>query len=82
MTEDCRREVNMAEVGRNIRHLREKQGMTREALARVADVPTTTLTKIEQEVTDNPRVMTLIKIAEALGVPVGVLLEEPKAKAS
>ncbi|MFA5809020.1 MAG: helix-turn-helix transcriptional regulator [Thermoleophilia bacterium] len=72
----------MAEVGRNIRYLREEQGLTREALARVADVPATTLTKIEQEVTDNPRIMTLRKIALALGVTVGVLLEEPKAKAS
>lgn len=66
----------MAQFGDRVRQERELQGMTREGLARLADIPTATLTKIEQGTTGDPRLATASRIAAALGKTVTDLLAE------
>lgn len=55
-------------IGSKIKKLRLKDGLTQEGLARKADIPYTTLTKVESGVIKNPSVKVIAKIAEALGV--------------
>jgi transcriptional regulator with XRE-family HTH domain len=63
-------------IGDNIRKLRKKKGLSQDNLARKADIPYTTLTKIESNVVKSPSVQNVAKIAKALGVSVDQLLEE------
>ena len=55
-------------IGARIKKLRAKAGLTQEGLARKADIPYTTLTKVESGVIKNPSVQVIAKIADALGV--------------
>jgi transcriptional regulator with XRE-family HTH domain len=55
-------------IGDNIKKLRKKTKLTQDGLARKADIPYTTLTKIESNVVKNPSVQTIAKIAKALSV--------------
>ena len=55
-------------IGIRIKKLRTKAGLTQEGLARKADIPYTTLTKVESGVIKNPSVQVIVKIADALGV--------------
>lgn len=55
-------------IGVRIKKLRTKTGLTQEGLARKADIPYTTLTKVESGVIKNPSVKVIAKIADALGV--------------
>lgn len=57
-------------LGINIKRHRKKQGLSQERFARVADVPYTSLTKIETRVIKNPSVFLVVKIAKALNVTV------------
>ena len=72
----------MSDIGLSIRRLREGQKLTREALARVSDVPTTTITKIEHGKTDNPGIQTIEKIAQGLGVSIADLLSDVETEVS
>jgi transcriptional regulator with XRE-family HTH domain len=65
---------NCDKLAEKIRQLRRKQGLTQEALARKADVPYTTLTKIESNVINKPTIQTVAKIAHGLQVKVDDLL--------
>lgn len=62
-------------VGDKIKVLRIKQGLTQDALARRADIPYTTLTKIESNVITKPSIQTVAKIAEGLGVSIDELIK-------
>ena len=55
-------------IGIRIKKLRTKAGLTQEGLSRKADIPYTTLTKVESGVIKNPSVQVIAKIADALGV--------------
>ena len=55
--------------------LRNKLGLSQDDFARKADVPYTTLTKVETGVIKKPSVFVLSKIAKALNVSIEDLLE-------
>ena len=55
-------------LAKNLKKLREKNGLSQDRLAKLADVANNTIIKIEQGENINPTLATLKKIAEALGV--------------
>ena len=61
-------------VGKNVRKYREKKGISQEALADLAGVHRTYVTKVEQGKT-NISVVNIFRIAEALDVEAKELLE-------
>ena len=63
-------------IGDKIKQLRNKQGLTQDALARKSDIPYTTLTKIESNVITKPSIQTVAKIAKGLGVSIDKLVNE------
>lgn len=60
-------------IGPKVRELREAAGLSQEDLAHQAKISTSTLSRIERG-TYQPRLDTLNKLAQALGVPVADLL--------
>ena len=65
--------INM--IGDNIKKFRKKKELTQDGLARKADIPYTTLTKLESNVVKKPSVQTVVKIAKALDVSVEELIK-------
>lgn len=63
------------QIGKQIKKLRQNKDLSQEALAREADIPYTTLTKIESGVIKSPSVYTIAKIAEALDSDVDSLIK-------
>lgn len=61
-------------LAKNIRKLRKEKGHSQDDLARKADIPFTTLTKIETGVIKKPSVFTVEQIADALDTSVDSLL--------
>jgi len=57
-------------LAQNIRKLRQKKGLSQEKLARLADISTVTLVKIEAGVAKEPTITTVTKIADALDVSI------------
>lgn len=55
-------------IGENIQRIRKSQGITQDELAKKADIPYTTIAKIESSMVKNPTIMTLVKIAKVLKV--------------
>ena len=53
---------------KNLAKIRKEKGLTQEALARKANISFHTLIKIESGRIKNPRIETVIKLAEALRV--------------
>lgn len=66
---------NSETIGDKIKQLRNKQGLTQDELARKADLPYTTLTKIETNVITKPSIQTVVKIAKGLGVSLDDLMK-------
>jgi len=66
---------NNETIGDKIKQLRNKQGLTQDELARKADLPYTTLTKIESNVITKPSIQTVMKIASGLGVTIDNLMK-------
>ena len=66
---------NQKEIGDKIKVLRNKKGLTQDALAKKADLPYTTLTKIESNVITKPSIQTVTKIAIGLGVSIDELIK-------
>lgn len=64
--------VNIAEC---IKVIRTRRELTQEALARLSEVPYTTLSKIESNVIKNPSIQTIIKLANALDVTLDELIK-------
>lgn len=63
-------------LAKNIRRLRTKKGLAQEKLARLADISTATLVKIESGVAKEPTITTVTKIANALGVSIDELIRK------
>ena len=61
-------------LGKKIKKLRTGLGLSQDELARKADVPYTTLTKIETGVIKKPSVYVVAKIAKALDISIEELI--------
>lgn len=61
-------------IGQKIKAWRGKKELTQEALARKADIPYTTLAKIESDVIKSPTLPTATKIAEGLEITLDQLI--------
>lgn len=62
-------------LAENIKKLRAKKQLSQEKLARLADISTATLVKIESGVAKEPTITTVSKIANALKVGVDDLIK-------
>jgi len=62
-------------LGKKIKLLRTKIELSQDEFARKADVPYTTLTKIETGVIKKPSVFVMAKIAKALSITLDDLLK-------
>ena len=62
-------------LARRLRQLRRARELSQEALAGIADIHPKHLSEIERANKD-PRATTVIRLADALGVPVAELYEE------
>jgi len=62
-------------IGQKIKEWRKAQEITQDALAKKADIPYTTLAKIESNVIQNPSLQTITKIAEGLGISLDDLVK-------
>ena len=63
------------QLGQKIKKFRTKLGLSQDDFARKADVPYTTLTKIETGVIKKPSVFVVSKIAKTLGVDIEELIK-------
>lgn len=63
------------QLGQKIKKLRTKLSLSQDDFARKADVPYTTLTKIETGVIKKPSVFVVSKIAKTLGVNIEELIK-------
>lgn len=66
---------NQENIGDKIKKIRDKKGLTQNELARKAELPYTTLTKIESNVITRPTIQTVVKIAKGLGVGIDDLMK-------
>lgn len=66
---------NNETVGEKVKRLRNKQGLTQDELARISDLPYTTLTKIETNVITKPSIQTVMKIVKGLGIGLDELMK-------
>ena len=65
----------MATIGKNIKRLRAKQGLSQDDLARKAELKYSTLAKIEGDFVKKPGVQMVAKIAKVFGVAMEDLLK-------
>lgn len=63
-------------IGKNLKALQDKAGITTAQLAEKANLPVDTINKIRSGATRNPNADTIQRLATALGVPAGSLLGE------
>ena len=68
-------ESSKTNIGKTVKKLREKLGISQEKLARLADVSNNTVVNIEAGKQDNPTIETLKKVANALQVVVDDLIK-------
>lgn len=61
-------------LGKKIQKLRKELGLSQDEFARKADIPYTTLTKIETGVIKKPSVFVVAKVAKTLDISVDDLL--------
>ncbi len=67
----AKQKVNIAE---QIKKWRKEKDMSQEALARKADIPLTTLVKVETEVIKKPSIHFIMKVAEAFNISIDKLI--------
>lgn len=67
--------MESSQLGQKIKKLRQKLGLSQDDFARKADVPYTTLTKVETGVIKKPSVFVVSKIAKALNVDIEELIK-------
>lgn len=65
----------MSSIGKNIKKLREKIGISQDRLSKLADISSNTVAKLELDDSPNPTIETLQKIAKALNVKVDDLIK-------
>ncbi|HUH86313.1 MAG TPA: helix-turn-helix transcriptional regulator [Stellaceae bacterium] len=68
-----------AHLGRNLSTLRRTRGLTQGALAKAAALPRSTIANLESG-EGNPSLTVLVKVSDALGVPVDELLASARAQ--
>lgn len=61
-------------IGKRIKEFRNKAKLSQDQLSKKADIPFSTLVKIEAGYTPNPSMMTLVKIADAFDISLDGLL--------
>ena len=66
------RHPSLAALGRNLRAARQKRGLTQEKLAELAELDPTYISGIERGIR-NPSLLSLLRIAVSLRVPVADL---------
>ena len=66
--------MSSVNLGKRIKELRSKSKMSQDKLSKKANIPFSTLAKIESGYTPNPSMKTLIKIADALEVSIDELV--------
>lgn len=71
---------HMRNPGERVRTLRTEKGLSLPALAERADLSKGLLSKLENNEDSNPSLTTLYKIAEALDVTIGDIIESEKAQ--
>ncbi len=59
---------------KNLKELRKQKGWSQERLARESDISYNTLIKLEQKNIKNPKIETVIKLADALNVSLDKLV--------
>jgi len=64
-----------SKIGENIKKLRLKMGMSQDILSKKADLAFHTISKIESGSTPDPRIDTVKKIADALGISLDYLIK-------
>jgi len=67
-------------LAKNIKKYRKKLELTQEALSRKADISYNTIIKLEAGGIINPRMDTLIKLADALGVSIDKMIGRKNIK--
>ncbi|MGB9726713.1 MAG: helix-turn-helix domain-containing protein [Minisyncoccia bacterium] len=67
---------NKSTIAENIKKYRQKMGISRDRLSKLADVTYNTIIKIESGANKNSTIETLAKIAKALGVGVDDLIKK------
>ncbi|HZS59719.1 MAG TPA: helix-turn-helix transcriptional regulator [Gemmatimonadaceae bacterium] len=67
----------MSLLARRLRELREARGLTQAELAEMAGLRRATVTEWENEDRQRPVIDVLVKLAKALGVEPGELLQSP-----
>lgn len=61
-------------IGKNIRELRQKMGISQDRLSKLADLSLNTVVKVESERNPNPTIKTLSRIAKSLNVKIDDLI--------
>lgn len=67
-------------IGRTLRELRTRRRLTQSRLAELSGVHQTTIADLEREAQGAARLVTLRRLATALGVPVSELIDAPKSR--
>src|SRR5687768_16521572 len=67
-----------ANLGSNIRQLREARGMTQQQMARISTIPRPTWANLESGAA-NPTLSVLVKVSQALQVPLEELIGPQRA---
>ena len=67
-----------AHLARNLASLRHTRALTQDTLAKAANLPRSTIANLESG-DGNPSLVVLVKVAQALGVPIDELLASPRA---
>jgi len=62
-------------LAKNIKKYRDKMGISQDKLSKLAGITLHTITKIESGATPDPRIGTVKKIANALGVGIDDLMK-------
>ena len=65
----------LSKIAENIKKLKKEQGLSQSDLCKKADLAYHTIAKIESGSTPDPRISTVKKIAEALGVTLEKLIQ-------
>lgn len=65
----------LSKIARNLKKIRQKQGISKDRLSKLADLSLNTVVNVESGVNSNPTIETLTRIAKALGVGVDDLIK-------
>ena len=62
-------------IAKNLKKIRQKQGISKDRLSKLADLSLNTVVNVESGLNSNPTIETLSKIAKALNVGVDDLIK-------